>query len=158
MAKITQMRQKGEWGMLKIRTRRSCYFYNHYKSNRYKYNRDFCNHYKNDHDFCNHYKNNGHKAPFLSPHLIFFHCFYFLFQPPVQPFIPVQMEGELIAAPFEADALCVFPLFVAGRAAGGGGESIPDVPAGAGPVGASVGLPAAFRAFYFEVVGHRVNE
>ena len=64
------------------------------------------------------------------------------------------MERELIAASLVADALGVLPLFVAGRAAAGGGKGVPHVPAGTGPVGASVGLPAAFWAFYFDVFSH----
>ena len=82
-------------------------------------------------------------------------CFFqFLFEPAVQPLIPVEVGGELAAAAFERDALGVLPLLAAGGATPGGGKGIPDVAAGAGPVGAAVGLPGALGAFYFDVVGH----
>ena len=78
----------------------------------------------------------------------------FILQPAVQPFVPVEMGGELVATSSETDALGVFPLLVAGRAAGGGGKGVPNMPAGAGPVGAAIGLPAAFWAFYFDIFWH----
>ena len=78
----------------------------------------------------------------------------FILQPAVQPFVPVEMGGELVATSSETDALGVFPLLVAGRAAGGGGKGVPNMPAGAGPVCAAIGLPAAFWAFYFDIFWH----
>ena len=62
------------------------------------------------------------------------------------------MRREFIAAPLMANTLGVLPLFIAGGAAAGRCKGVPHMAAGARPVGAAIGFPGAFRAFYFNVV------